>query len=395
MGARRTLVVSWLTLGQAFGPRHHFDFLSREFHLMRSRRHGFTLIELLVVIAIIAVLIALLLPAVQAAREAARRIQCTNNLKQIGLGLHNYLSAAGSFPMGSGSGIYVLSGAYSSAYYLGKESWSVHGYLLPYVEQGPLFNSANFSFSPDVPINQTVDFTQINGYLCPSDPNSTAATDGDNGVLTHANNCYFGSVGATTDLRNALPRTAPSFATVPTTGLFAFQQSKTIAAITDGTSNTIAFAESTVGLPSTAAGQKLIGMAYLTTLPATAVVTNAFSNQAGVMGGIQACSTAYANPSSGWSVDAQRGDSWQQGAMCMTLFNTIVPPNGQASNWAYCSNSSGAVSNFSNADSYHPGGVNTLMADGSCRFIKNSISLMSWWALGTIAGGEVISSDSY
>ena len=105
-----------------------------------ANRRGFTLIELLVVIAIIAVLIALLLPAVQSAREAARRIQCTNNLKQIGLGLHNYVSSTGGFPLG-------CTIPFATGYPQGSDvgGWSVQGLLLPFVEQGPLFNAANFS----------------------------------------------------------------------------------------------------------------------------------------------------------------------------------------------------------------------------------------------------------
>src|SRR4051812_8778634 len=153
------------------------------------RRRGFTLIELLVVIAIIAVLIALLLPAVQSAREAARRLQCVNNLKQIGLALHNYHSAHDSFPMGSGSGMLVSVGNYQA-----KECWAVHGPLLPFIGEMPLYNSCNFNWSPDEPCNQTVDSTQVKTYLCPSDPNATLSTYGDNGVLTTGNNCYFGSI---------------------------------------------------------------------------------------------------------------------------------------------------------------------------------------------------------
>jgi len=354
---------------------------------MRSRR-GFTLIELLVVIAIIAVLIALLLPAVQAAREAARRMQCVNNLKQIGLALHNYHQVNESFPMGSGSGMLTTVGNYQA-----KECWAAHGPLLPFMGEVPLYNACNFNWSPDEPCNQTVDSTQVKGYLCPTDPNATVMTNGNNGVLTTGNNSYFASIGPTTDIRGTLVNTAPSYASIPTAGMFAFQQSKRLAQLTDGTSNTIAFAESTVGIPGQTARQKLIGLAKLT-LPAAAIQQNAFTNPAGVNSGIAACSAAWQAGSTA-SVDIQRGDSWQQGGICMTMFNTVCTPNDQADEWAYCSNSSGAVANYSNADSYHPGGVNALMGDGSVKFVKNSVNQTAWWALGSIAGGEVVSSDSY
>jgi prepilin-type N-terminal cleavage/methylation domain-containing protein/prepilin-type processing-associated H-X9-DG protein len=355
------------------------------------RRRGFTLIELLVVIAIIAVLIALLLPAVQAAREAARRIQCTNNLKQIGLGLHNYLSQTGSFPMGSGSGMLAL-GSYQA-----KECWSIHAAILPQLELTALYNALNFNWSCDstgYPGNQpnaTIFATQVNAFLCPSDPNAwTIANDN-----TSGNNCYFGSIGTTTDTlaSNAPTYTAPTFSNVPTTGMFASQQCRAISAIVDGTSNTIAFAESTVGNDKALAGQKLIGLVNVP-LAATAILQNALSNVAGIQAGIQQCSSFW--QAGGYAPNLQRGDTWCQGAMCATLFNTIVPPNGQNDAWAYCgAYASGAVSNISNSDSYHPGGANVLMADGSVRFMKNSVNQVTWMGLGTINGGEVISGDSY
>jgi prepilin-type N-terminal cleavage/methylation domain-containing protein/prepilin-type processing-associated H-X9-DG protein len=352
--------------------------------MMRERR-GFTLIELLVVIAIIAVLIALLLPAVQAAREAARRVQCVNNLKQIGLALHNYHQTNDCFPMGAGSGIYLTPGNY-----LAKEGWSIHAALLPALGEMPLYNAINFSWNVDPPnCNTTVFYTQVKEFLCPSDPNAFAIAH-DN---TSGNNCYFGSIGTTTDILAGATSSAPSLANVPTTGLFAFQQSKKIAAVIDGTSNTVAFAESTVGNPGAQARQKLAGLVNVG-LPAGALQSNAFANPPAVMAGIAACSARW-NTSTG-TPDLQRGDTWCQGAMCATLFNTIVTPNGQNDTWAYCSAvGSGGVSNISNADSYHPGGVSVLMGDGSVKFIKDSVNQMVWWGLGTIGGGEVISSDSY
>src|SRR5438067_7704658 len=134
---------------------------TEETQRMRERRtRGFTLIELLVVIAIMAVLIALLLPAVQAAREAARRIQCTNNLKQLGLALHNYESIAGALPP---SVVVAKSG---STFW--SNGWSIHGRVLPFMEQGTAFNSINFSFSYSIPDNTTVSRLSLSSFLCPS-----------------------------------------------------------------------------------------------------------------------------------------------------------------------------------------------------------------------------------
>jgi prepilin-type N-terminal cleavage/methylation domain-containing protein/prepilin-type processing-associated H-X9-DG protein len=351
-----------------------------------SHRRAFTLIELLVVIAIIAVLIALLLPAVQAAREAARRSQCVNNLKQIGLALHNYHDVNGSFPMGSGSGVWLKPGQY-----MAHECWSIHAAILPQLGEMPLYNAINFSWNVDPPnCNTTVFYSQVKTFLCPSDPFAWSVAND----KTAGNNCYFGSIGATTDIlgSNAPNDSAPSLANVPTTGLFAFQQSKSISSVQDGTSNTIAFAESTVGNPSAQPHQKLAGVVKVS-LPAGAIQYNVQTNQAGILAGISLCSQTWMTSTK--TPDLQRGDTWAQGAMCATLFNTVVTPNGQSDEWAYCGAYSGASSNISNSDSYHPGGVNVLMGDGHVQFIKDSINQLTWWRLGTINGSEVVSADSY
>jgi prepilin-type N-terminal cleavage/methylation domain-containing protein/prepilin-type processing-associated H-X9-DG protein len=366
---------------------------------MTGNRRGFTLIELLVVIAIIAVLIALLLPAVQAAREAARRSQCVNNLKQFGLALHNYHDQVGTFPMGSGSGVLTPPATYQA-----KECWSIHAAILPQLEQMTIYNAINFNFScdslgyPTAYPNYTIFFqAQVKTFLCPSDPNAwTVANDN-----TSANNCYFGSIGATTDILGGggsnTNTATPSLSNVPTTGLFAFQQSKALNSVIDGASNSIAFAESTVGNVAARGATKLVGLVSVSNLPSLgAVQQNVFNNPSGVQAGILQCTKTWQSQASTAKPDLQRGDTWCQGSMCSTLFNTVVTPNGQNDAWAYCSMvSSGACSNLSNSDSYHPGGVNVLMADGHVVFVKDSINQRTWWGLGTIAGGEVISADSY
>jgi prepilin-type N-terminal cleavage/methylation domain-containing protein/prepilin-type processing-associated H-X9-DG protein len=351
-------------------------------------RRGFTLIELLVVIAIIAVLIALLLPAVQAAREAARRMQCTNNLKQIGLALHNYHDVNGTFPMGAGSGMENL-GVYQA-----KQAWSFLGALLPQIGETPAYNAINFDFGVDLggtgslayKNNSTVFTLQIKSFLCPSDPNA--------GATTVCSNNYYGSVGTTTYLNNTNTSIA-SLANMPTSGFFGFQYSITLRDCIDGTSNTVAASEAVVGAVTQSFRQRNVGLNSVTGIPGPAQVFDASSNPTATLQGISACTSAW-NTGSGGKIDTQRGKLWAHGAIAQTLFNTVVPPNSQQNQWTHCSSSgSTALGTYSNADSFHPGGVNTLMADGSVRFIKDSVNQRTWWALGTKAGSEVVSADSY
>jgi prepilin-type N-terminal cleavage/methylation domain-containing protein/prepilin-type processing-associated H-X9-DG protein len=347
------------------------------------RRRGFTLIELLVVIAIIAVLIALLLPAVQSAREAARRAQCVNNLKQIGLALHNYHSVNDRFPLGASLN------SYNPGVYVAKQCWSSLGQLLPQLEQVATFNSINFYFGVDTApsvsgtVNKTAIYTRINAFLCPSDPNIS---------VQPASNCYFACVGTTTNFTNGGNSQVANLSDHPTTGLFGYQVCYGIANCTDGTSNTIAFCESTVGPPTATPGMKDIGLPQVG-IPANALLYDASADLASTRGGIASCDQA-AQAVGSWTT-ANRGYLWAYGGLGQSMFNTVALPNSIAG-WTYCGNVGTTVLvTYSEADSFHPGGVNTLMADGSVKFIKDSINPLTWYALGTKANGEVVSADQF
>jgi prepilin-type N-terminal cleavage/methylation domain-containing protein/prepilin-type processing-associated H-X9-DG protein len=356
------------------------------------KRRGFTLIELLVVIAIIAVLIALLLPAVQSAREAARRIQCTNNLKQIGLALYNYESATGKFPLGVCGNF-----AYSAQAFVG--GWSCQALLLPFLEQSPIYSAANFSVTAydgayGTAANSTVVNTNLAAFLCPDD--ALAGTSG----AFNFNNCnYLASNGTTTRPGN----------NGSATGLFASDglTSYGINSITDGTSNTVAFAESLVG-DKVQFTKFRDGVGWTASPPNTGgcghyyQCTDAWSNQSLILKGLQACAAMFSSRQNG--AQDTKGLRWAVGSTGMNMFNTIVPPSSSQYPFGGCRTDNGPYNgqgspvtdgHFENTTSYHPGGSNVLFADGSTHFIKSTISINTWWSLGTKANGEIISSDSY
>ena len=381
---------------------------------MNSRiRRGFTLIELLVVIAIIAVLIALLLPAVQAAREAARRAQCVNNLKQVGLAMHNYHSGNNSFPQGHSQ---AAAAANYSGGYAGWTEWSAQAEMLSFIEQGSIYNSINFSFCAGqgygYSCNSTATYATINSFLCPSDNNAKGIQPVQSASAfgpTPNNNSYKGSVGTTTSSgTSALGygscppdplRIATSYACAPySTGVFAYWISYGLRDITDGSSNTIAYAESLVGDPAIASNAKRSNAVLGVTAAATYDTTDATTLLANgnLVTALQACTAAY---QSGSNISNDNGNRWAWGAVGMTLFQTIVPPNSTQYPWNSCRTScpgcSADDSSYSNAQSNHSGGSNFLMADGSVKFIKSTVAMQTYMALGTRANGEVISADAY
>jgi prepilin-type processing-associated H-X9-DG protein len=277
-------------------------------------------------------------------------------------------------------------------------NWSAHAMMLNYLEQTALYNAINFSMEGRgsdyaSAANSTAYNAKIAVFLCPSDPNGGRVND----------NCYYGSVGPTTNAGSDTPPrgtnppcNGPQSYQSPTSGVFAFRLAYGIRDCTDGSSNTIAFSEGRAGAatPVVTPGNMIMGAGL-----SGAYFLNANQNSAGVLADLQTCSNKYVGSNSG-NISVGHGHDWGIGGMGATLFNTIVPPGGQQYTWDACRTDcgggcDGASMDYSNAYSYHTGGSNFLMADGSVRFIKGSVSMPTYWALGTRAGNEVIDANSF
>jgi prepilin-type N-terminal cleavage/methylation domain-containing protein/prepilin-type processing-associated H-X9-DG protein len=326
---------------------------------MPQSRRAFTLIELLVVIAIISVLIALLLPAVQAAREAARRAQCVNNLKQMGLALHNYHDALSAFPPGYIAAIPFKDGETDTS-----PGWSWASMILPQLDQSPLFSSMNYWLPVQAPANTTGTQTSLNVFLCPSDliqGRTFAVTDGfGNTVATVAPSSYAACTGNdAADVALGLNNDGSG------NGLFFRNSSIKIAAITDGTSQTIMLQE------------------------------RAWADSEGTWTGAIAGGVIYRGP---MNPCPGTGEATYL-APCLVLLHCHL-----------LNTNSDFDGGLDDPSSFHPGGANTLFGDGSVHFLKNVLSdagtnpdgstrytpsSLIVQALGTRAGGEVVSSDSF
>jgi prepilin-type N-terminal cleavage/methylation domain-containing protein len=362
----RKLVISHL-VGQASNG-HGGIFCS-------ARSKGFTLVELLVVIAIIGVLIAMLLPAVQQVREAARRISCANNLRQLAIATHNYESVNRRFPVGATAKAYPNNPTFPHNFF----RWSTLAHLAPYLEQqnlydtinlnGPLFAPPGFTISPE---NHTAARQLVPTFLCASDQQDSVSSGFGVGPLAPTNYaaCTGSGAGGGTPFEDE-----------GVDGIFYVNSTTAMSEVFDGTSNTALFSESSLGTgPESSNDPNLVLESPQTVyrFTFTAPLTDAAASGAGLFN--------YTN---------RRGFMWINGEYRCTLYNHYYGPNSASPDvFAAAFNplpeKRFAAYGWRAARSFHPGGVNMARADASVKFVTQDVDLNVWRALATKNGGEVI-----
>jgi prepilin-type processing-associated H-X9-DG protein len=357
---------------------------------MKRAPRAFSLIETLVVVAITLIVGVILIAMVRRARDVNRRGMCVSNLKQIGIALNGYHAARNCYPLGVTASLNPLGQAGASAPGAPTDwsGWSPHAQLLPYLDQTAIYNAINFDFDPFVnqqeAFNATAHHWKVDVFLCPDDPFSNKPNL----------NSYYGNLG--TNFQSQAHRT---------TGIFAYQTPCSARDVTDGESNTVAFAEGLSGNSREIRyqGNGVVNAGVKDREPGASDRLTAEKYTAELVRNLQACHDAFQGASTpGSSISGNRGQFWTWGTEGMSLFNTLVPPgstkyvfNQCRYDCPGCHLNDADHSDIVNASSAHPGGANVLFCDGTVHMIKGSIALPTWWALGTKNLGEPVSANSY
>ncbi|MEZ6137128.1 MAG: DUF1559 domain-containing protein [Pirellulaceae bacterium] len=353
------------------------------------QRNAFTLVELLVVIAIIGILVGLLLPAVQAAREAARRMSCSNNFHQLGIALHNYELAHKAFPPNPAYGTTEAPGGRYDQAWL---AWSGLAMLLPYIEQDNLANRADWGWRWDSDQNGNVNNTgvaraRISGYVCPSDPGANATYTAN---MSPASYCFSTGPASSWNMGGS------------NVGFSTLRVATRIRDLTDGTSNSIAMSEAQIGL-----NRGMWEAGKLPRDPSYRVVTgtplqrsanaqgrrwtNSAANIALINAYYDNCKSMY-DAGSGWDgASDEQGRFWASGRVYWgPWFTTLIGPNAGPS----CDNDSSVTDmSIKEASSFHTGGVNVLLGDASVKFTGSNVDQAVWIAAGSINGSDPINGD--